>query len=114
MPGVISYRPTMDKKKLERLVKERLHYKNLNQFIDHAVHKTIAEEMTGNPVAKKIASEVEKAVYKYVPLKFVQPTAQEAREIEEAVKKTDRSGTWVSAGELLKKRDRRPSPPRLT
>jgi hypothetical protein len=107
MPDVISYRPTLGKLKLEQIVKGRLHYKNLNQFIDHAVNKTLSEEMGSNPVAKKIAMEVEKAVYKYVPLKLVQPTAQEARDIEAAVKKTDKSGKWTTAEELLKKHKRR-------
>jgi hypothetical protein len=76
----------------------------LNQFIDHAVNKTLSEEMGGNPIAKRIAMEVEKAVYKYVPLKFVQPTVQESREIEAAVKRTDKSGKWTPAEELLRKR----------
>ena len=103
MESVISYRPGLGKRKLEKLVKGRLHYKNLNQFIDHAVNKTLHEEMNENPIAKKIALEVEKAVYKYVPLKFVKPTAKEAREIEAAVKRTDKSGKWIPAEKLLTK-----------
>ena len=103
MESVISYRPTLGKQKLEKLVKVRLHYKNLNQFIDHAVNKTLTEEMNDNPIAKKIALEVEKAVYKYVPLKFMKPTHKEAREIEAAVKRADKSGKWTSAEELMKK-----------
>ena|SRR5260221_5748278 len=103
MASVISYRPGLGKQKLEKLVKGKLHYKNLNQFIDHAVNKTLHEEMNENPLAKKIALEVERAVYKYVPLKFVKPTAKETKEIEAAIKKTDKSGRWTSAEELLKK-----------
>jgi hypothetical protein len=103
MASVISYRPGLGKEKLEKLVKGKLHYKNLNQFIDHAVNKTLHEEMNENPIAKKIAIEVEKAVYKYVPLKFLKPTAKEAKEIETTVKRTDKSGKWNSAEELLKK-----------
>jgi hypothetical protein len=103
MASVISYRPVLGKEKLERLVKGKLHYKNLNQFIDHAVNKTLHEEMNENPVAKKIALEVEKAIYKYMPLKFVKPTLKEAKEIETAIKRTDKSGKWTSAEELLKK-----------
>lgn len=103
MAEVISYRPRIGKQKLEQLVKDKLHYKNLNQFIDHAVNKTLDEEMGANPLAKKIAREVEKAVYKYVPLKFTQPTAEEGKRIEAAVKRADRKGDRISAEELIKK-----------
>ena len=103
MASVISYRPALGKDKLEKLVKGKLHYKNINQFIDHAVNKTLHEEMNDNPVAKKIALEVEKAVYKYVPLKFIKPTPKEAKAIEKAIKPTDKSGKWTSAEELIKK-----------
>ncbi len=103
MASVISYRPALGKNKLEKLVKGKLHYKNLNQFIDHAVNKTLHEEMHENPIAKKIALEVERAVYKYVPLKFVKPTPKEVKDIEMAVKRTDKSGKWTSAEDLIKK-----------
>jgi hypothetical protein len=103
MAEVISYRPRIGKQKLERLVKTRLHYKNLNQFIDHAVNKTLDEEMGSNPLAKKIAREVEKAVYKYMPLKFTKPTPAEAKGIEAAVKRADKRGSWISTEELIKK-----------
>ncbi len=103
MSSVITYRPTLGKLRLEKLVKSRLHYKNMNQFIDHAVNKTLAEEINGNSVAKQIAAEVEKAVYKYVPLKLVKPTPSEAREIKAAIKRTDRKGKWTPAEELMKK-----------
>lgn len=58
-----------------------------------------------NPIssAKKIALEVEKAVYKYVPLKLIKPTSKEAKTIESAVKRTDKSGKWTSAEALIKK-----------
>jgi hypothetical protein len=36
-------------------------------------------------------------------LKLVEPTANEAKKIETAVKGTDKSGRWTSAEELLKK-----------
>jgi ribosomal protein S3AE len=104
MANVISYHPTMEKQKLEKLIKNKLHYKNLNQFIDHAVKKTLSEEMDTHPLAKKIAHEVEKAVYKYMPLKFVKVVkAKEAKSIEEAVKQSDKKGNWVSAEALMKK-----------
>jgi hypothetical protein len=104
MANVISYHPTMEKQKLERLIKNKLHYKNVNQFIDHAVNKTLTEEMGNHPLAKKIAHEVEKAIYKYMPLKFVSATnTKESKGIEEAVKHTDKKGGWVSTEALMKK-----------
>jgi hypothetical protein len=104
MANVISYHPTMEKQKLEKLIKDKLHYKNVNQFIDYAVNKALHEEMSTHPLAKKIAHEVEKAVYKYMPLKFVSATnAKEAKGIEEAVKHTDKKGGWVSTEALMKK-----------
>src|SRR5277367_373616 len=104
MANVISYHPTMEKQKLKKLIKNKLHYKNVNQFIDYAVNKTLTEEMSAHPLAKKIAHEVEKAVYKYMPLKFVNVTnAKEAKGIEEAVKHSDKKGHWVSTAALMKK-----------
>jgi len=35
-------------------------------------------------------------------VKFVKSTPKEAKEIETAVKRTDKSGKWTSAEELLK------------
>ncbi len=104
MANVISYRPSIGKLKLERIVKNKLHYKNLNQFLEHAVSKTLSEEIGSNPVVRKITLEVEKAIYKHVPLKFINAHGtKDAHEIEEAVKRTDKKGGWVSTKELMKK-----------
>lgn len=40
---------------------------------------------------------------KKIKLKLVKPTAKEAKKIETAIKRTDKSGRWISADELLKK-----------
>jgi hypothetical protein len=103
MEGVISYRPRMGKRKLESLVKSKLHYRSINQFIDHAVSKALHEEFGHHPLAKKIADIVYKAVADHAELKFTRPTGDEAREIEDIAGRTMGTARAVSAKELLKK-----------
>lgn len=107
MEGVISYRPRMGKSKLESLVKNKLHYKSVNQFIDHAVTKTLQEEFGHNPLAKKIADLVYKVVSEHSELKFVRPTSEESAEIEEIVHKTTAKRKMIPAEALLKKTKRK-------
>ncbi len=103
MEGVISYRPRMGKRKLENLVKNKLHYKSINQFIDHAVAQALNAEFGHHPLAKKIADIVYRAVADHAELAFIKPTPEEAREIEAIAERTTREGQSVSAGEILKK-----------
>lgn len=103
MEGVVSYRPRMGKSKLEHLVKNKLHYKSVNQFIDHAVTKTLQDEFGNHPLAKKIADLVYKVVSEHSELKFVKPSANEAAEIERIVRKTTALKKTVAAESLLKK-----------
>jgi hypothetical protein len=103
MEGVISYRPRMGKRKLESLVKSKLHYKSINQFIDHAVAKALREEFGHHPLARRIADIVYKAVADHAPLQFVKPTVQESEEIEDAAQKALVLGKAVSAKDLLKR-----------
>lgn len=106
MEGVISYRPKMGKRKLEHLVKNKLRYRTLNQFIDHAVARTLSEEFGSHPLAKKIADLVYQMVADHAELRFVKPTPEEAREIEELAKKALTSRGAVSAREILKRHSR--------
>ncbi len=103
MEGVISYRPRMGKSKLENLVKKKLHFSSVNQFIDHAVTKTLQEEFGHHPLAKKIADLVYQVVSEHSELKFVKPTPKESAEIEKIVKKTTAGKKTVPASSLLKK-----------
>ena len=103
MEGVISYRPRMGKSKLENLVKKKLHYNSVNQFIDHAVTKTLQEEFGHNPLAKKISDLVYKVVSEHSELKFVKPSAEETAEIEKIVERTMAKQKMVPAKSLLKK-----------
>jgi uncharacterized protein (DUF2132 family) len=107
MEGVVSYRPRMGKSKLENLVKNKLHYASVNQFIDHAVTKTLQEEFGHNPLAKKISDLVYKVVSEHSELKFVRPSAKESAEIETIVQKTLAKKKMVSAKTVLKKAKRK-------
>lgn len=78
MEGVISYRPSMGKKKLMQAV-EKLHFDNTNQFIDFAVMSTLVSK--DSPKVQKLISELAAVVYKNAPLRFTKPTAKEARDI---------------------------------
>jgi hypothetical protein len=103
MEGVISYRPRMGKHKLESLVKNKLRYKSINQFIDHAVAQALNQEFGHHPLAKKIADLVYQVVADHAALSFVKPTAEEAREIDEIASRTMRTGNSVTAKNLLGK-----------
>ena len=107
MEGVISYRPRMGKSKLENLFKKKLHYNSVNQFIDHAVTKTLQEEFGHNPLAKKISDLVYQVVSEHSELKFVRPSVEETAEIETIVKKTMAKKKTVPALSLLKKTKRK-------
>ena len=102
MEAVVSYRPRMGKSKLEHLVKDKLHYKSVNQFIDHAVTKTLQEEFGSHPLAKKISDVVYKIVAENAELQFVRPSAAEAKEINEIALKTISQKKGIPAKELLK------------
>ena len=103
MTNAISYRPAIGKQKLERLVKTSLHYKNMNQFIDHAVNAALHEEMGTNPTIRKMTQEIERVIAKHVPLKFGNANAKEAKEIEESINRSKKKGGWISTKELMKK-----------
>ncbi len=83
MEGVITYRPSIGKKKLQEAVK-KLSFENTNQFIDFAVMNYLAAE--SDPKVGKLISDLVEAVYKHAPLKFRKPTPKEHREIMDRVK----------------------------
>ena len=83
MEGVISYRPSIGKKKLQDAVK-KLSFENTNQFIDFAVMSYLAGN--ADPKIGKLMTDLVEAVYQHAPLKFRKPTLQEHQEIMEKVK----------------------------
>ncbi len=78
MEGVISYRPSIGKKKLVQAV-EKLHFGNTNQFIDFAVMSALASK--DNPKVQKLIAELAAVIYRSAPLRFEKPTAREEKEI---------------------------------
>jgi hypothetical protein len=84
MEGVISYRPSIGKKKLLKVV-ERLDFDNMNQFIDYAVMTALSSK--DDPRVRKLMADLAWAVYHHAPLRFRRPTPQEDREIRERLKK---------------------------
>lgn len=83
MEGVISYRPSIGKKKLQSAIKD-LSFENTNQFIDFAVMNYLASK--SDPKVAKMVSDLVEAVYRHAPLKFTKPTPKEHKEIMERVK----------------------------
>lgn len=79
--SVISYRTKMDRKTLEKYAVGKLKFRSVNAFIDHAVQKTLREELGADTHAKKIAQEVHNAVLKHLPLKFRPASSQEEKEM---------------------------------
>ena len=84
MEGVISYRPSIGKKKLLEAV-EKLDFDNTNQFIDFAVMTALS--VKDDPHVRKLMADLAWAVYKHAPLRFGKPSPREDREIRERVKK---------------------------
>jgi hypothetical protein len=78
MEGVISYRPSIGKKKLMQAV-EKMPFDNTNQFIDFAVMSALVSRE--NPKVQKLISELAAVMYKSAPLRFTMPTPQEDKEI---------------------------------
>jgi hypothetical protein len=107
MEAVISYRPRMGKSKLEHLVKNKLHYKSVNQFIDHAVTRTLQEEFEHHPLARKISAMVYRLVEEHAELQFVKPSEAEAEEIEKIAQKTLSKKKGTAAKDVLKKSKKR-------
>lgn len=78
MESVISYRPSIGKKKLIQAV-EQLHFDNTNQFIDFAVMSALASK--DDPKMRKLMAELAAVIYQNAPLRFTKPNRQEDEEI---------------------------------
>lgn len=79
--SVISYRTKLDRKFLEKAAIQRLKYRSVNAFIDHAVEKTLREELGAGGPAERIAQEIAHVVAKHVPLSFRPANAKEEKEM---------------------------------
>jgi len=79
--SVISYRTKMDRKTIEKFAVQKLKYRSVNAFIDHAVQKTLLDELGAGSHAAKIAQEVQNVVLKHLPLRFQPASAPEEKEM---------------------------------
>jgi hypothetical protein len=77
--SVISYRTKMDRKTIEKFAVQRLKYRSVNAFIDHAVQKTLMDELGAGSHAAKIAQEVQGVVLKHFPLRFQPASSAEEK-----------------------------------
>ncbi len=79
--SVISYRTKLDRRFLEKAAVQKLKYRSVNAFIDHAVEKALKDELGANTPAKKIVQEIAAVVAKHYPLKFRAASAGEEKEM---------------------------------
>jgi hypothetical protein len=80
MEGVISYRPSIGKKKLIQAV-EKMPFDNTNQFIDFAVMSALLSK--DDPKVQKLMAELAAVIYRSAPLHFTKPTVKEDKEIRD-------------------------------
>jgi hypothetical protein len=84
MKETITYRPTIEPDKLSRIIK-KLHYPNVNRFIDEAVREKIKREAT-NPIdtkTDKMLWEISEVIGRYKKITFLKPSPELARRIDE-------------------------------
>ena len=79
--SVISFRTKIDRKFLEKAAVQKLKYRSVNAFIDHAVEKALKDELGAGTPAKKIAQEIAHVVAKHYPLKFRAANATEEKQM---------------------------------
>jgi len=79
--SVISYRTKLDRRFLEKAAVQKLKYRSVNAFIDHAVEKALKDELGTDTTVKKIAQEVAHVIAKHYPLKFRAAGVTEEKEM---------------------------------
>ena len=84
MKDTITYRPTIEPQKLGQIIR-KLHYPKINRFIDEAVREKISREAKDPKGAKAEAllDEVMEVLDRYKGIKFLKPSPELAREIDE-------------------------------
>jgi hypothetical protein len=71
----------LDRKFLEKAVVQKLKYRSVNAFIEHAVEKTLHDELSADTPAKKMAEEIHGVVAKHLALKFRPASHREEKEM---------------------------------
>jgi hypothetical protein len=86
--ATILYRPSMGRDKLEEIVLKKLHYKSVNRFIDEAVTEKLIRKLvaTNDPELTQLISKLVKESYKHKGRKFLKPSKEVTRKINEKAK----------------------------
>jgi hypothetical protein len=84
MKETFNYRPTIEPEKISRIIK-KLHYPNVNRFIDEAVREKIEREVKNQLHTKsdRMLWEISEEIGWYKKITFLKPLPKLAREIDE-------------------------------
>ena len=84
----ISYRPSIERDKLEDLVLKKLHYKAVNRFIDEAVKEKLNRELvtTSDPEMTRLIGKLTEVIYEHKGWKFLKPSKEVTKKINEKAK----------------------------
>jgi replicative DNA helicase len=86
LPGV-SYRPSMGKETLVKIVINQFHQKNLNNFIDEAVKERIVRLMHRENEIEKLGLDVGKFLFERSGWKVSEPGPKLNKTLDEEIKK---------------------------
>jgi replicative DNA helicase len=86
LPGV-SYRPSMGKATLVKIVINQFHQKNLNNFIDEAVKDRIVRLMHRENEIEKLGLDVGKFLFERSGWKVFEPGPKLNKNLDEEIKK---------------------------
>lgn len=79
----ISYRPSMERDRLEGLILKKLRYKAVNRFIDEAVKEKLNRELvvTSDPEMTRLLTKLTEVIHEHKGWKFMKPSKEVARRI---------------------------------
>ncbi len=104
----ISYRPSMERSELEKVVTKKLRYKALNRFIDEAVREKITRELAGTEQSEmgKLLRKLTEVVYEHNGWKMMKLTPEIIDRIEKRAKPVEegkvRSYPWKAKSHRVK------------
>ncbi len=85
LPG-ISYRPSMGKKRLVEIVIGKLHWKNLNSFIDEAVKEKIVRLVCRKNEIEQLGLDVGKFLFERNGWKIYEPGPKLRKQLNKEIK----------------------------
>ena len=104
MYPTLTIRPDFDVKRLKKLVTEKLHYKNVNQFVSQAILEKAQREAGSESGEERVIADIRQVLMKYKGWTFYKPNPKEEAEIRksQAAVKSGKMKTYTSE-EVLKK-----------